>query len=69
MRRIDLLGKFLVTPVEAFTINDGNIVAIKTKELDNPAYITLIRTGQSKAGSILVDVPVSSNILSTLAGL
>lgn len=69
MRTIDLFGKSIVRPVEAFTINDGNLVAIKTKEFDNPIYLTLIRTGQSKVGSILVDVPISSNALSTLAGL
>lgn len=69
MRKIDLGNKNLVKPLNAFTINDGTLVAIKTSETNGALFLTLIKTTQPKVSSILIDIPIDLNSLVTMAEL
>lgn len=69
LRTITLGDKSLARNLSVFGINEGNVVAARTKDLNGEIYLTLIRAGQPKAGSVLTDVHIGNATFASLVSL
>lgn len=64
MRSINLIDKRVARPVQVYTVDQADIVGIKTSSVNNTECITFVRTDMPQVASVIDDINTNGDLIS-----